>query len=627
MQKASGATPRSGWAKSAWLRGASTLVIAGTFAASISLLAAQGQTVPVSAADERLQALCQPQAAQAVAAGLSSTSVTVGAMPIDPKLSGGTRFVPAKGKVPAYCQVSGTFVTNTKTNKTAHFLATLPAQWNGKFLQIGCSGHCGNFAVSNPAGSVITISNQGYPGQAMIKGYAAFATDEGHIGYEGGKWAIKGPGQVDEDAIIDYLYRADQVLTKMGKEFTTAFYAKASGTPRKIERAYFSGCSGGGRDAFVAAAKFPEEFDGVIAGSAYTLMPRAFHGVGTAMAAIRSEDAFIPASLLATVDPIVKAQCDALDGVKDGLIQNPAACNFKPERDLPKCANDKPGAQCFTTTQIETLSTVLSAVTDEQGKVIQTGFAVSELLPPVMATKRPKDPNAQEPWLDDGNTDSGLWALADAALKVFTHKNDPDFFSRSVISFKSGGPGQVTAYHAVAQRAEVDRAMAAGREGMGQFSDSSDQLIKLNRKFLIWHNLSDEKLPAGSSINYYTQLAKRHGGYAKLQKNVRLFAIPGSGHCSMSGVGPNNFDALEAMENWVEKDQAPDALPARLYSQNSPLVDPSKTPLRTMPLCKFPEMARFKGKGDVMDGANWSCPTGDKRMLKVGDSGKQAGIL
>lgn len=108
------------------------------------------------------------------------------------------------------------------------------------------------------------------------------------------------------------------------------------------------------------------------------------------------------------------------------------------------------------------------------------------------------------------------------------------------------------------------------------------------------------------------------GGYAKLQNNVRLFGIPGSGHCSMMGVGPDNFDAISAMEDWVEKGRAPDALLAKLYDSNSPNVDPGKTPLRSMPICKFPEMARYGGKGDVKDAANWSCPQNDTSMLQIG---------
>src|SRR5439155_5482919 len=118
----------------------------------------------------------------------------------------------------------------------------------------------------------------GYPGQVIEKGYAAFATDEGHTGMGAVDWAVKGPGQVDQDAITDFFYRADQVLSRMGKEFTTAFYAHAIGASRKISYSYFSGCSGGGRDAFVAASYFPEAFDGIVGGSAYNLMGRAHSG-------------------------------------------------------------------------------------------------------------------------------------------------------------------------------------------------------------------------------------------------------------------------------------------------------------------------------------------------------------
>ncbi|MGR4863146.1 tannase/feruloyl esterase family alpha/beta hydrolase [Caulobacter sp. LARHSG274] len=606
-----------------WRPGAA--IVAGVAVATASVLAfsASSQTPQPDAQAVALQSVCQPQSAQAIASGIEG-GVTVQQLTIDPKHSGGVRFVPAKGNLPAYCQISGAFVTNAKTGKTAQFLATLPANWNGKYLQIGCSGHCGNFAVSNAAGSVITISTQGWPGQIIAKGYASFATDEGHIGMDGGAWAVKGPGQVDEDAITDYLYRAQKVLAHMGKAFTTAFYAKANGAPREIQRAYFSGCSGGGRDAFVAAAHFPEEFDGIIAGSAYTLAPTAMHVGGTLLASLRSPDAAIPAELLSKVDPIVKDRCDKLDGVQDGLIQNPAACDFRPERDLPRCVDDKPGAQCFTKAQIETLSVGLSAVTDEKGRVVQPGLSVSELTPSVASTGAPKDPMAADPWPDTG-AEISMWSLSNAVLKVFVHKNDPAFSTRQLFSYKRGGPGQVAAFHGVVPGAEADRAMTTLAAGMGQAPDSADKLIKLDRKFLIWHNLSDEKLTFYASANYYGRQAKRHGGYAKLQDNIRLFAIPGSGHCSMSGVGPNNFDALTAMEDWVEKGQAPDALPAKLYSMRSPIVDPNKTPLRTMPLCKFPEMARYSGKGDVKDGGNWTCPAGDRSMLKVAYSGRQAG--
>ncbi|WP_197282910.1 tannase/feruloyl esterase family alpha/beta hydrolase [Novosphingobium sp. ST904] len=338
--------------------------------------------------------LCQPAAMQAIAAKLD-IKVTIGKLPSEeqpgPFLEGGTRFTPARGDLPAYCQVTGSFVTNPATGKTANFLATLPISWNRKYLQLGCGGHCGTFAVSDAASPTITITNQGKPGDSIRKGYASFATDEGHAGFTQGKWAIKGPGEISQDYLDDYLYRSQKVLAMMGKEFTTAFYAKASGTAQKIAYSYFCGCSGGGRDALVAAAYFPEAFDGIVSGSPYAnLANLAFLTTGASLATVRSPDAGLPASLVAQINPLVMAKCDAVDGVKDGLIQNPMACDFRPEKDLPRCADNKPGPSCFTQAQIESVSTVLTAATDKEGRVVQPGYSVSELqnslmLPPANA--------------------------------------------------------------------------------------------------------------------------------------------------------------------------------------------------------------------------------------------------
>lgn len=583
-----------------------------------------------SASRVSLSEVCTADVVREIA-GTLSNKVSVGKIANQPGpfFADGTKYFPAAGNVPAFCQVTGSYVTNPETGKTANFLATFPENWNGKYLQLGCGGHCGTFAVSNPGVFTITITNQGLPGQIIQKGYAAFATDQGHVEMTGGTWAVKGPGEVNEDAITDYLWRSSKVLTQMGKAFTRAFYARETGAPAAIVRSYFSGCSGGGRDALVAASYFPEEFDGIIAGSPYNLMGRAFHSAGTTFATLRTPDAAISPSLITLFNQKVMAQCDGLDGVKDGLIQNPMACNFAPERDLPKCEGDKPGGQCFTKAQIETMSTVLTAVTDEYGNVVQPGFSVSEMQGSFAPSVAPKDPNAESPWPDSPLQEGGLWPLADAAIKVFTHHNDPAFKTRSILTFRDGGPGPITAFRTVVPKAEVTRAMAAGRLGIGHFPKNYGKLIRQNRKLLIWHNFSDEKLTPYMSVNLYKQMAARYGGYAKLQNDIRLFSLPGTAHCSGGGlpVGPGSFDAISAMENWVEKGAAPDALTATLYQPTPISADYSKPLGRTMPLCKFPEMARYSGTGDVKDGANWSCPSGDKSMLTMGESGRRAGAI
>lgn len=559
----------------------------------------------VQSASSSPEAFCTAENVQNIASEIKTTVVTVKAIPNGP-FKTATHYVGATSEVPAFCQVTGSFVTNPITGKTANFLATFPVAWNDKYLQLGCSGICGQFYVSDPATAAVTVTSQGFPGQSIAKGYAIFATDEGHVGMTT-NWAVKGPGQVDQDAIIDLYYRADKVLAQTGKEFATTFYAAMKGAPRKIVRSYFNGCSEGGRNAFVAAAHFPEEFDGIIAGSPgnYVGLPFAISGI--AAAAAGAPDSKISPALAALIDPIVKKQCDGLDGVTDGLIQNPAACDFRPERDLPHCQDDKSDNSCFTAAQIKTVSLLTSAVTDERGNLVQPGFSISEL-----------------------QTTLATAALTDAILKLFVHQNDPNFTPSKIFTFEDGD-GKMQGFHTVVPSSEVQRAKETLWMGTGEFPDATSKLIKLNRKFLIWNNLSDGTLVPYTAVNYYKKLAKLNGGYPKVQKNVRLFLLPGTDHCSITGIGPNSFDALSAMENWVEKGVAPDTLKAsvadRQFTPGAPKSPALKTPNWTMPLCKFPEMARYRGKGDVKDAANWFCPADDARMLKVGESGRRAGVI
>jgi feruloyl esterase len=599
------------------------LAIAGLATPALAAEPATGDRLEVT----DLAGACTHDAVQRVADTLP-TKVSIAAIANGPKFEGGTKYVAATAKRQAYCQITGSFVTNARTGKTANFLATLPTAWNRKYLQFGCFGHCGFFSLNDASSPLATIVAQGYPGQILEKGYASFGTDEGHEGGSGGEWAVKGPGRVDKDAIDDFLYRADKQLAQTGKALTAAFYSQATASKQRIAFAYFCGCSGGGRDAMVAASYFPEEFDGIVAGSPYFNMANiGFQVVGTYLATLRSAGADLPPALIATIDPIVKAQCDAIDGVKDGLIQNPAACNFRPQRDLPRCAGDTPGPACFTKAQIETVSALLTAVTDEEGKLVQPAYSASEVLPFFREGQRPADINASVPWDVTGGSQSGLAPLGDAVLRVFTHGNDPKMTTRSLFSFGAGGTGPVTDYRVIVPAAEVAKAREAVKLGIGDTPDKLARLIGSKSKLLIWHNLSDEKLTPYMAINYYKTLAKRYGGYEKLSKAVRLFLLPGTSHCSMSGEGPSNFDPISAIEEWAEKGHAPDSLVATVYNPTSPMVDRSKPALRSMPLCAFPAMARYSGKGDVKLAANWSCPAGDASMLKVGETGRQGGII
>lgn len=490
----------------------------------LSALAAFGQgpeprSAPVRKNEFDLQAYCRSAAIQAAVSKLPAGVTVSEAKPLA-----------ASGNLPARCQVAGSFVTNPQTARTASFLASLPAEWNGKYLQTGRPAPCDDCAAGTE-----------FPAEAIVKGYAAFTTG-------------------DAGLKVDDHIRANRILAAVGKAITASFYGQAGGAPKKISRSYFVGCSGGGGQVLIAAAVYPEEFDGFIAGAPYVdpggLLPQE------AAVKLRFQGSGVPAALMSQAREAARARCDAADGIRDGLIQNPAACDFRPERDLPRCGASPAGA-CFTQAQVETISVLLTAVTGEDGTVVQPGY-------PAGGEFRAKP----------------LLGIAGDGL--------PE------IRFATGGPGAVAGFRAIVPRTEVSAR-----------PDSLGRLIQRNRKLLIWHGLGDPIVTPYLSINYYKRLAKTSGGYATLQNNVRLFTVPGVADCGTNG----GFDALAAMEAWVEKGQPPDALVAVL----------SKA--RTIPLCKFPEMARYRGHGNVNDAANWSCPADDRSMLKIGESGRQAGVI
>ncbi|MCX7864362.1 MAG: tannase/feruloyl esterase family alpha/beta hydrolase [Novosphingobium sp.] len=571
----------------------------------------RGEKVAIVPPAADFAANCTVEGVSRLIAGIGH-GITIKQVPNGPQLPGGVRFVKARGALPAFCQVTGSYVTNPETGKTAHFLATLPERWNGKFLQLGCSGGCGFLLMNDPAAPPITITAQGYPGQLIEKGYATFGNDLGRIAPNPMaplEWTLRADGTPDPDAVEDYLYRADMVMADMGKAFTRAFYSGLKGKPAQISWSYFSGCSQGGREALVAATRFPDKFDGIIAGSPVSSQPGVIlHGLGLALRAQRGDLTRLTPGQVKFINDRVNAQCDGLDGVVDGLIQNPAACNIHPVRDLPLCQPGHSGDDCLTASQREAVSAWLSGMTDQAGNLLQPGFSISEAgyggIAPMPAA-----------------------APVDGHVRASIGKG---FDGMTLATVRDGGPGEIDAYRVIVNRKVFDSYMALVRKGTVMAEDFG-ALMRSKTKLLWYHNLSDEALTPYMSINLYKQLAELHGGYGRVQERARLFAIPNSGHCGMSGSGPSNFDAIGALETWVEQGKAPDAIPARLLDPASDnlimgKVDWSKPPIRSMPLCPFPQMARYKGSGDVKLAANWECRATDTRMLGVGESGRQAGV-
>jgi feruloyl esterase len=336
---------------------------------------------------------------------------------------------------------------------------------------------------------------------------------------------------------------------------------------------------------------YPVDYDGLVAGDA---------GIG-AGSNFRDAKAFIPTlayipySTLAQVDTAVKASCDALDGVTDGLIQNPARCSFVPSSLVREGV--------LTASQAAALQSYITRGTDPSGAPVFPGMPISDLSTAgfegdVEISTPATDPTAAEPWGAKG-VGPTAWTSADANIRALFEENQ---------SFDVNNDWPVTVSAAGSVIPDATLALRSQRTGAGDPNDPFKLAKFLNKggKVILYHGGSDPLDSPFKSVWFYEELASLHGGYRHTQDSVRLFIVPGMGHCG-GGVAPNSFDTLQALG------VAPEGIVATAPNG------------RTMPLCKFPEEASYSGSGDVNLAANWSCNPSDERMLQVGRDGMTAG--
>ncbi len=501
--------------------------------------------------------------------------------------------VAASGATPAYCSVAGH--TNTYAGagpNSAGFELYLPTNWNGKFLFWGVGGTAGSTYADFSANPVDLQ-------EALPKGYATAITDQGHSsGNTDASWALLAKGKPDRPKILDYGYRATHDITVATKHLTAAYYGKS------IQRAYFDGCSNGGRQAMVEATRYPEDFDGIITGAPFLDLSVLIAGDARFKALFATSDAYMQPSALPAIDAKVMAACDAVDGVSDGLIQNPAACNVKPE-DLGLL----PGQTKFITTYI-------SALRDPRKRVVYPGLSITDFANGGMDVwflgfATPTAPGSAQPWGNTGYYPAGeSFQFADHILQDF-YAQDPgyDYRSFNVTDTAVVAPGALAAFNAKTETADAATPGAYRR------------FIQQGRKLIWYHGLSDPALPAFEDFGLYGQIAQQNRGYDALQTNMRLFMVPDMQHCG-GGTGPNTFDTLGPLETWVEQGQAPQSIIAAHYPNNAPAA--GVAPDRTMPLCPFPTQASYVG-GNVKAAASWSCAPNTK-MFAVGYDGSLAGL-
>ena len=490
--------------------------------------------------------------------------------------------VAAAGVTPGHCEVQGSVVTKGAgvADGLAGFAMQLPDTWQHRFLFLGVGGNAGNLIPS--ANAVDRVS-------ALGKGYVTVLTDTGHVG-DGtiASWTRLSDGKPDRVKMVDFFHRAAHDVTVAGKAFAEAFYSG------KVEHAYFDGCSTGGRMAMMEAERYPTDYDGVIAGdpmmSFHTYTARAV----VQRAALSSPAAYIPADTLAAIDARVRARCDALDGAKDGLVQNPSACPIRAE-DL-RC---RPGEQqaCLNADQVRVLKSYTSPFRDRRGRVVFTPWAITDLADPtgapftVTGRAAPDLTNLAAPWKADPATAPRAWALVQEMVTHWLGLGP----KASVADLDVDGQTNTIGDKMLAMM------NATYAEGNARDPALLKNFIAQGRKMILYHGASDPSIPASQSIAFYRDLVHVRQGLARTQANVRLFLIPGMHHCS-GGPAPDQFDTLSALETWVEHGKAPDVIQAS--------TKPDSPAPHKLPLCPFPQQGRYRGVGDVNDPANWRCMPG-----------------
>ena len=480
---------------------------------------------------------------------------------------------PAEARIypslPAFCRVVAQVAPTPDSDIKIE--VWMPASgWNGKFRGQGNGGFAGEIDYGGLA-------------LAVSLGYASAGTDTGHAAFAGdASWALGHP-----EKVIDYGYRGIHEMTLQSRAIVQAYYSNA---PR---RSYFAACSDGGREALMEAQRYPADYDGILAGAPANnwtnLLTTAVHNV---QALILDPASYIPASKLPAISSAVLAACDASDGVKDGILNDPRQCHFDPAVMLCKASDSD---QCLTAPQVTALKALYAGAYDSAGKQVFPGYL---------------------PGSETGGNGWGLWITGPAPGKSLMFVFGIGYFSNMV--YEKSDWDYKTFNVDDGLRAAVEKtasALNATNPDLRPFGQRGGKLI-------LYHGWNDPAISALSTVDYYNQMTAATG-QKNAQSFVRLFMAPGVQHCA-GGPGPDSFgqggwepgmgpddpqhDLYLALEQWVEKDTAPEQVIATKY----PREGSASQQKMTRPLCAYPQQAKYKGSGDTSDAANFVCAPGPK---------------
>ena len=449
-------------------------------------------------------------------------------------------------RTPASCRITATVTHPPAGDHVKIFLALPMSGWNGRFQGTGGGG----FSGGGPASLR----------QPLTAGYAAGSTDTGHEGGRG-SFALDANGRLNWPLIRDNAYLGIHDMTVTGKALTKELYGKP---PRY---SYFNGCSTGGRQGLMEAQRFPADYDGILSGAPAINWPKLHvEQLWGHLVMLESKNLVPQCKLEAAVTAAVEA-CDGIDGVKDGVIDDPLRCSYDAKRLVGTTAGD---CGAITDADAAVIARIWEGPKRQDGSFLWyglprgAGFALSATAGTPLAG-RPFEITLD--WFRFFLTQNPNWDW-----QSITRAGYEQLFDQSVEQFNA--------------------VIGTDNPDLSAFRDRGGKLI-------MWHGWADPLIYAEGSIDYYMRVQRQMGGPEKTAAFIRLFMAPGVGHCS-GGAGPAPAAQFDAVVRWVEEGKAPDTLEAVRRNQAGEVV-------RSRPLCQYPLVARYKGKGNTDEAASFEC--------------------
>jgi len=448
--------------------------------------------------------------------------------------------------LPAYCRVEG--VINRRTGVGGeefgiNFAVAMPDKWNGDFLMQGGGG--GNGVVFPPLGLTAAGDTPG-----LVRGFAVVSTDTGHTSHRG---PFDFDFMKDQQAYLDFAYLANAQVAALAKQLILQYYGKPAAF------SYFAGCSTGGREGMILSQRYPNSFDGIISGDPAMRtglsnlaigrwIPVAFNQIAPKDADGKPiiAQAITDADRKLIVDSLLK-QCDAKDGVADGMISDPLACDFDPAALVCK---ERQTGSCLTPEKVFAIKKAVGGPKTAGGNQVYPGFLYDTGI------------TASSPIRGILSPGPGIFGPATTAMEVDVEKEAP---------------------------AAVQPLVDSMSTNLTTFSAHGGKLI-------FYHGDSDPWFSPLDTFGYYKDMVAANGGLDAVSKWSQFYFVPGMGHCG-GGQGLDQFDLLGAMVNWVEKGIAP----------TSVIATGKAFPGHSRPLCPYPKHTQYKGQGNTDDANSFEC--------------------